>query len=288
MALGSTKPRSWMGEIGCEVAGNRRRFKFLGVWSGKCISQQEITEKIVNSIEKRLKSWVNRSLTFNSRLLLIRHVLTGIPSHHIMIVGLDSKGLGRITMAIRCFLWGFSAERKPKLALIAWSKLTCPKTASGLGWIDFQARRDSQLAAKAVRIISCSGRGVSWISLAEVIICKHLERRPQSSWWCNKLKWRSSHDMLDHQGNWRDIIGELTVAGQFPEELDKYLLEESWRVISSASPVTLQIEELNCWRWNSSEHIPGFKTVDAAHLLRVLHPKEGSTQSPLYFHIPTE
>ncbi|KAL3675952.1 hypothetical protein R1sor_025900 [Riccia sorocarpa] len=31
----------WLREIGCEVAGQRRRFKYLGVWSGRGVTQQE-------------------------------------------------------------------------------------------------------------------------------------------------------------------------------------------------------------------------------------------------------
>ncbi|KAL3684739.1 hypothetical protein R1sor_002761 [Riccia sorocarpa] len=58
------------------------------------------------------------------------------------------------------------------------------------------------------------------------------------------------------------------------------MLEESWRVITSASPVNHPIEELNCWTWNFSENIPGLKAVNIAYLLQVLQPKEVSYLVP--------
>ncbi|KAL3701268.1 hypothetical protein R1sor_019290 [Riccia sorocarpa] len=60
MALGSPRQLGWLRDVGCEVAGAGRRFKFLGVWSGQGISQLEIAEKICDSIKKKLKLWVNR------------------------------------------------------------------------------------------------------------------------------------------------------------------------------------------------------------------------------------
>ncbi|KAL3682552.1 hypothetical protein R1sor_000574 [Riccia sorocarpa] len=85
MALGESANNGWLKDSGCEVADHRRRFKFLGVWSGKGITQAEITERIVESIDRKLRSWVNKHLTFTSRLLLIKHILSAIPSHHLRI-----------------------------------------------------------------------------------------------------------------------------------------------------------------------------------------------------------
>ncbi|KAL3695695.1 hypothetical protein R1sor_009771 [Riccia sorocarpa] len=106
MLLGGSNQGEWLREMGCEVAGSRRRFKFLGVWSGRHIQQQEIIEQIIITIEKCLQSWVNKSLSFVSRILLIKHVFSAIPSHHLMSLGLDTKGLARIRRSLRTFLWG--------------------------------------------------------------------------------------------------------------------------------------------------------------------------------------
>ncbi|KAL3683137.1 hypothetical protein R1sor_001159 [Riccia sorocarpa] len=48
--------------------------------------------------------------------------LLNVQKSMIMALGLNSKGIARVNRAIRNFLWGFSAEGKPKVALIAYAR----------------------------------------------------------------------------------------------------------------------------------------------------------------------
>ncbi|KAL3699232.1 hypothetical protein R1sor_017254 [Riccia sorocarpa] len=179
MALGAGRSGSgsWLRNSGCEVADIRRRFKYLGVCSGK-----EIAEKIAESIEKRLKSWVNRYLTFTSRLLLIKHVRTAIPSHHLMSVGLDRKGLLRINRSVRQFLWGSAETGKAKTSLISWDRLHNPKEKGGLGWSSLQARMTSFLSYNALRLLQSDKEPTNWMKLAHSIIQLHFSRGPKKHW----------------------------------------------------------------------------------------------------------
>ncbi|KAL3690721.1 hypothetical protein R1sor_004372 [Riccia sorocarpa] len=158
MALGPDSHYPWLEDSGCEVASPQRRFKYLGVWSGRGIAEREITEKIVEAIDGRLRCWINRNLSFTSRLLLIKHVLSAIPSHHLMSIRLDSKGLLRVNRSFRQFLWGLSEEGRPKTSLIAWKKFHRPKDRGGLGWIDLQDRMASYLS---FNVPTLTGRGTT-------------------------------------------------------------------------------------------------------------------------------
>ncbi|KAL3692060.1 hypothetical protein R1sor_005711 [Riccia sorocarpa] len=115
-------------------------------------------------------------------MLLIKHVLSAIPSHHIMTVGLNSKGLARVRQIFRCFLWGYNAEGKPKTVLIAWDKLLRPLECGGLAWSDLHDRMHSQLASKCIRILKQEPGPVNWIRLATAIMQKHNTGKDQSSW----------------------------------------------------------------------------------------------------------
>ncbi|KAL3699850.1 hypothetical protein R1sor_017872 [Riccia sorocarpa] len=182
MALGRPRSSTWIREFGCEVADHRKRFKFLGVWSGRDLTQIEIAEKINDSIECRLRSWVNKFLTFSSRLLLIKHVLTAIPAHHLMSVGLDKKGLTRINRTVRQFLWGTAESGKSKTPLIAWDKLHLPKYSGGLGWTELHTRMRAHLAFNALRLFQRENEGANWMRLAHSILKQHLSQGPRSTW----------------------------------------------------------------------------------------------------------
>ncbi|KAL3699343.1 hypothetical protein R1sor_017365 [Riccia sorocarpa] len=182
MALGRARHSNWLNESGCEVADHRRRFRFLGVWSGRDITQVEIAEKLTKSIDCRLRSWVNKHLTFHSRLLLIKHVLTAIQMHHLMSIGLDKKGLTRINRAVRQFLWGTAESGKSKTSLIAWVKLHLPKSAGGLEWTDLQIKMDAHLASNALRVLKEGDTASNWARIAHAIIRKHVSNGPKSGW----------------------------------------------------------------------------------------------------------
>ncbi|KAL2620516.1 hypothetical protein R1flu_000721 [Riccia fluitans] len=96
LALGRNEVPAWVRMTGCEVADRRKRFKFLGVWSGRAITSKEVTDGVLSSKERKLKMWANRYLTWKSRLILIHHICAAIPQHHIMSVGLAKKDLARI------------------------------------------------------------------------------------------------------------------------------------------------------------------------------------------------
>ncbi|KAL3694201.1 hypothetical protein R1sor_007852 [Riccia sorocarpa] len=235
MALGGSQTRGWIWEIGCEIADDRRRFKFLGVLSGRRITQLETTEGIVLSIERRLQSWVNQNLTFTSRLLLIKHILSAIPAHYMMAVGLDSKGLTKVDRASRQFLWGFREDGKPKLSLIAWDKLHRRKERGGLGWTNIRNRMDTQLAFKVIRCIRGDEEPENWQRLAAAILHLHSTKSGRGEWripelllLSNGLRIQKAPTLSRLLQNWFRVKKNLTIDQdrlEFPMGLDYTKLE---------------------------------------------------------------
>ncbi|KAL3687899.1 hypothetical protein R1sor_014208 [Riccia sorocarpa] len=138
----------WVNSMGCEIADRRKRFKFLVVWSGRGVTTKEVIEVVLSSIEKKLKIWANRYLTWKSRLLLIRHICAVIPQHVLMSIGIDNKGSRKIESLLGNFLWGWSPEKKPKTALIAWAKLHFPKEAGRRAWLGPYGNKNESVSCK--------------------------------------------------------------------------------------------------------------------------------------------
>ncbi|KAL3687290.1 hypothetical protein R1sor_013599 [Riccia sorocarpa] len=289
LALGNSRNSSWLADLGCEVADNRGGFKFLGVWSGKGIIQAEIAEKITASIDGRLRSWVKRYLTFASRLLLIKHVLTAIPSHHLMSVGLDKKGLAMVNRSIRQFLWGTAESARAKIPLIAWDKLHLPKNLGGLGWTSLKLRMESHLAFNALRLLSSDHQNSNWMRLASAILMKHHSNGLKANWsapnCCCSQRDEDSvctnprKDPPDEHGEWRQAEGELMKRSWFPEEPDNLAMEETWRHIWRKRPVSNSIDNIAGWKWKHIETCTNFKEVSRREL-RIILQKEG--KSPLF------
>ncbi|KAL3683316.1 hypothetical protein R1sor_001338 [Riccia sorocarpa] len=332
MALGNPRQLGWLQESGCLIAGPRRRFKYLGV------TQHEVTEVIMNSIEKKVKLWVNHYLSFPSKLLLIKHVLSAIPSHHLLIVGLDTKGLARVNRALRNFLWGYAEGGKPKKPLIVWSKLHLPKESGGLGWTDIQSRMKSSLAMKAMQFFEPAEEQVGWMRLARAIVTKHLEFTNKAGWsihevlllsnslqirksptlsrilsnwfaarkflsieivelrfpetftydkteallsripsfpiryasqarkWARRLRWSSISDMRTRDGNWKSVEEELLKLSWFPEEEDKEIMSEAWKLIWASTTTNCHIQDMGFWKWSLAKELPDFRTVGKCDL----------------------
>ncbi|KAL3699498.1 hypothetical protein R1sor_017520 [Riccia sorocarpa] len=98
-----------------------------------------------------------------------------------MAIGLDKKGLNRIDGLLRNFLWGWTAEKKPKTALIAWNKLHFPKERGGLGWCPLEVKTKSFLVPKILRLVK--GEDVGWMRAATAILTIAANLRPGMSSW---------------------------------------------------------------------------------------------------------
>ncbi|KAL3695340.1 hypothetical protein R1sor_009416 [Riccia sorocarpa] len=171
----------WVRTIGCEIADQRKRFKFLGVWSGRSITDKEVSDEVLRSIQKKIQMWGNRYLSWKSRLVLIKHICFAIPQHHLMSIGLDQKGLQRINNLLNHFLWGWTETGAPKTVLISWDKLHIPKNQGGLEWIPLEVKMQSFMVMKVIRVLKQSSEG--WLRLMEAMLKKHTEGSMEFRGW---------------------------------------------------------------------------------------------------------
>ncbi|KAL3680171.1 hypothetical protein R1sor_023127 [Riccia sorocarpa] len=164
----------WMNQTGCEIAGPRRSFKYLGIATSSPIDEKTITEEILQKIMKKLKHWSNRLLSWPAKTLLLKHVLAATPLYHLMSVGLCKDGLEELERLCRNFLWGWNEEGNPKHALVAWEQITQEKDRGGLGWTNFRTMAEALNVRLIGRILE--GGNAEWIQIAKSFILKTLRK----------------------------------------------------------------------------------------------------------------
>ncbi|KAL3689876.1 hypothetical protein R1sor_016185 [Riccia sorocarpa] len=90
MPLGGQDVPNWVHHIGCEVASSGRTFKYLGIQMGVDLDAGEYDRAALRRLNSRLLQWEIFYLPWTARLVLIKHVLTQIPSYTMMAVGCDT------------------------------------------------------------------------------------------------------------------------------------------------------------------------------------------------------
>ncbi|KAL3686194.1 hypothetical protein R1sor_004216 [Riccia sorocarpa] len=138
MPLGGGTVPDWVRQIGCEIAEGGRIFKYLGIPTGVQLTGSEGIAEALRRMNKRILQWENFYLPWAARLVLIKHVLTQIPSYILLAVGCSKKDANLLERCCRQFLWGINDQGKLKKSLIAWKRLVRPKAQGGLGLLTFE------------------------------------------------------------------------------------------------------------------------------------------------------
>ena len=100
---------------------------------------------VVDRIISKLAGWKSKLLSFASRTVLVKWVMTAIPNYVMQGIDLPSHLCSKIDKINRDFLLG-STEEKRKLHLVGWSKVIKSKEGGGLG---IQAARAKNIAMLA-------------------------------------------------------------------------------------------------------------------------------------------
>ncbi|KAL3679732.1 hypothetical protein R1sor_022688 [Riccia sorocarpa] len=143
MPLANTPLPDWVNQTGCQVATPEETFRYLGVYVGGQNSDAILFQQVKARMEQRLNHWSNSFLSWNSRVILLKHVLLAIPTYQMMMVGMNSKSAKDLEAVCKGFLWGRTEEGRPKKPLVAWERLIQPKTHGGLGFLSLVERGHS-------------------------------------------------------------------------------------------------------------------------------------------------
>ncbi|KAL3682898.1 hypothetical protein R1sor_000920 [Riccia sorocarpa] len=101
--------------------------RYLGHPIGWNIKETQKYDYIIGRIQQRLGSWTYRMLTFAGRMVVMKHVLKGMPNHLLKCLSFNQQATDRLEAVCRKFLWGLNANGKHRIPLIVWSEVVKDK-----------------------------------------------------------------------------------------------------------------------------------------------------------------
>ncbi|CAJ2642215.1 unnamed protein product [Trifolium pratense] len=107
-------------------------FKLLGIPVGANSRRQATWKPIIESMKKRLSSWIGRNLSIGGRVTLINSVLSSLPLYFFSFYKAARCVINQLLRIQRNFLWGGGMEDK-KLWWVKWTHVCLPKEKGGLG-----------------------------------------------------------------------------------------------------------------------------------------------------------
>ncbi|KAL3685236.1 hypothetical protein R1sor_003258 [Riccia sorocarpa] len=140
MPVGTGVVPEWVHTEGCQVVGAGQTFKYLGILSGVAVTVGASVEEVVLRIQQRINQWESHYLPWTARAILIKHVLSLIPSYIMLTIGCNRIEATKLERVCREFLWGSTHEGKQRRSLIAWKHIVKPKNVGGLGVSKFEDR----------------------------------------------------------------------------------------------------------------------------------------------------
>lgn len=126
--------------------------KYLGLPEHFGRRKRDIFSSIVDKIRQRAHSWSSRFLSGAGKQVLLKSILTAMPSYAMSCFKLPSSLCKQIQSVLLRFWWDEKPGKK-KMSWVAWDKLTQPKFAGGHGFKDVEAFNDAFLAKIGWRII---------------------------------------------------------------------------------------------------------------------------------------
>lgn len=105
-------------------------------------------EDIISKILQKITGWKAKLLSQAAKTTLIKSVDYSIPSFSMYIFLLPKSLCRGIDASIRKFWWGFNPSKRHNLTLLAWNKISSPKSVGGLGICTMEYQNSFSLLSK--------------------------------------------------------------------------------------------------------------------------------------------
>jgi len=116
--------------------------KYLGLPEHFGRRKRDIFSSIVDRIRQRSHSWSIRFLSSAGKQILLKAVLSSMPSYAMMCFKLPASLCKQIQSVLTRFWWDSKPDKR-KMAWVSWDKLTLPINEGGLGFREIEEFNDA-------------------------------------------------------------------------------------------------------------------------------------------------
>ncbi|KAL2650282.1 hypothetical protein R1flu_018410 [Riccia fluitans] len=162
-------------ETGCQVLNAGQFIMYLGCRFGIEGTEEERSRDLQDKIQRKLSKWVNRFLTWASRVILLQHILRAIPVYKFLGLGLRTTSYNKLETPCKAFLWGMNSDNKAKTALVSWNTVTKRKENGGLHLRPF--KRVSEVLKMRYLGHLMHGEQTDWAQMVRYFIRQQLQKR---------------------------------------------------------------------------------------------------------------